>query len=311
MVGSWVILSVVGIVIFLICLPAVICLYFRIEFICTRVGGSGTSRDFPTTRRQWGCRLKSEFSFFQSLSQLFLPSHFVKWRRTLLELNSPSTERETEFRRRLFTSSELGIFTSWSCKNGQRNVQKSVVHVQSWCFASKTYGLFDVLVAVRVVGSWSERPWAFKARGGGALIQRTRWLACVGFNERARGTLARRGEEAYWLFTIYKKFRKFWLRACVHRLAFLYISLQSPHDLEAKVPNFTFCGGGGRGDTRQRLSFSFPQLRYSLLVFNSTRFANMSQIKRDALSVIIKWRFRSRHRGCRVSPNLTGIGKKR
>ena len=105
MVGSWVILSVVGIVIFLICLPAVICLYFRIEFICTRVGGSGTSRDFPTTRRQWGCRLKSEFSFFQSLSQLFLPSHFVKWRRTLLELNSPSTERETEFRRRLFTSS--------------------------------------------------------------------------------------------------------------------------------------------------------------------------------------------------------------
>ena len=106
------------------------------------------------------------------------------------------------------------------------------------------------------------------------------------------GTLARRGEEAYWLFTIYKKFRKFWLRACDHRLAFLFISLPSPHDLEAKVPNFTFCGGGGggegRGDTRQRLSFSFPQLRYSLLVFNSTRFANMSRIKRDALSVIIK-----------------------
>ena len=75
-------------------------------------------------------------------------------------------------------------------------------------------------------------------------------------------------------------------REPVHRLAFLYISLPSPHDFEVKVPNFTFCGG--RGGTRQRLSFSFPQLRYSLLVFNSTRFANMSRIKRDALSVIIK-----------------------
>ena len=79
-----------------------------------------------------------------------------------------------------------------------------MVHVQSCCFACKTYGLFDVLVAV-VVGSWSECPRTGKARRGGALIQRTRWLACVGFNERARGTLARRGEEAYWLFTICKK----------------------------------------------------------------------------------------------------------
>ena len=80
-----------------------------------------------------------------------------------------------------------------------------MVHVQSCCFAYKTYGLFDVLVAVHVDGSWSERPRTGKARRGGALIQRTRWLVCVGFNERARGTLARRVEEAYWLFTIYKK----------------------------------------------------------------------------------------------------------
>ena len=31
------------------------------------------------------------------------------------------------------------MFTSWSCKNGQRNVQKSMVHVQSCFFANKTY----------------------------------------------------------------------------------------------------------------------------------------------------------------------------
>ena len=33
----------------------------------------------------------------------------------------------------------MGMFTSWSCKNGQRNVQKSMVHVQSCFFANKTY----------------------------------------------------------------------------------------------------------------------------------------------------------------------------
>ena len=35
----------------------------------------------------------------------------------------------------------------------QRNGQTSVIHVQSCCFAYKTYCFFYVLVAVRVVGS--------------------------------------------------------------------------------------------------------------------------------------------------------------
>ena len=51
----------------------------------------------------------SEFAFFQSISQLFLPTYFVKCRRTLLELNSwapyPNTVREIKFVRCLFTSS--------------------------------------------------------------------------------------------------------------------------------------------------------------------------------------------------------------
>ena len=34
----------------------------------------------------------------------------------------------------------------------ERNVQKSVMHVRSCCFAYRTYCFFDVLVAVRVVG---------------------------------------------------------------------------------------------------------------------------------------------------------------
>ena len=36
-------------------------------------------------------------------------------------------------------------------KQGQRNAQKSVVRVQSCCFAIKTYCFFDLLVTIRVV----------------------------------------------------------------------------------------------------------------------------------------------------------------
>ena len=46
--------------------------------------------------------LKNDFAFFWSLSRLFLPTYFVKCRRTLLELNFegpyPSSEREVKFR---------------------------------------------------------------------------------------------------------------------------------------------------------------------------------------------------------------------
>ena len=46
----------------------------------------GTLRSNDTTVMR--TLLKSEFVFFQSLSQLFLPTHFVKSRRIPLELNS-------------------------------------------------------------------------------------------------------------------------------------------------------------------------------------------------------------------------------
>ena len=40
-----------------------------------------------------------------------------------------------------------------NCKNGQRNVQKSVMHVQNCCFAYKAYCFLDVLFAVGVAES--------------------------------------------------------------------------------------------------------------------------------------------------------------
>ena len=47
--------------------------------------------------------------------------------------------------------------------------------------------------------------------------------------------------------------------------AFLCISFPSLHDYNVKMPNFTFWRG--RENTRQRLSYSFLELRYSLSEF--------------------------------------------
>ena len=56
---------------------------------------------------------------------------------------------------------------------------------------------------------------------------------------------------------------------CTCITLFWYISLPSLHDYDLKVPNFTFCGGCEH--TRQRFSFSFPQLRCSPLEFISKK----------------------------------------
>ena len=94
-------------------------------------------------RRQTKRPCKSEFIFFQSSSRLPQVTNFVKCRRTVLKLNSlepyPSSERERKFRRRLCTSSvhrEIRHFHVVVVQWRQRNVQKSVMHVQNCCFAN-------------------------------------------------------------------------------------------------------------------------------------------------------------------------------
>ena len=73
----------------------------------------------------------------------------MKCRRTLLELNAsgpyPSAERETKFRRWLFTYSikrEIRHFYVVVVQSRQRNVQKSVMHVQSCCCCAKFVACF-------------------------------------------------------------------------------------------------------------------------------------------------------------------------
>ena len=74
---------------------------------------------------------------------------------TLLNLNSKgrysSPESEIKFRRCLFTFSikhEIRHFRVVVVQKRQGNVRKSVMHMQSCCFAYWTYCFLDVLVAV-------------------------------------------------------------------------------------------------------------------------------------------------------------------
>ena len=78
--------------------------------------------------------LKGEFEFLQFKSRLFLPTYFVKCRRTLLELNSyePCSEREIKFRLHLFMFSlkrKIGHFHVLVVQNSQKNYKKSVKHL--------------------------------------------------------------------------------------------------------------------------------------------------------------------------------------
>ena len=103
-------------------------------------------------RRQGKRHLKSEFLVFQSSSRLFHLAYFVKCEDELLIALSKFVKR-SKFRHFLFTSSikhEIRYFQVVVLQKQQRNVQKSVMHVQSCCFAYQTYCIFWHSLAVDV-----------------------------------------------------------------------------------------------------------------------------------------------------------------
>ena len=65
--------------------------------------------------------------------------------------------------------------------------------------------------------------------------------------------------------------------------AFLYISLMSLHDYNVKVPNFTL---RRVREHKTMTFFTFPGLWYSLLEFNSRKFANIWRIEPVGISVM-------------------------
>ena len=54
-------------------------------------------------------------------------------------------------------------------------------------------------------------------------------------------------------------------------------------DYDVKVPNFTILEGS---EYKTAPFFSFPELRYSLLEFNSRKFSSIWRIKRDRISAL-------------------------
>ena len=113
--------------------------------------------------------------FFTLLFQL---ACFVKCKQTLLELNSwelyPSSEKERKLCRALFKSSikrEITHFHVVVVQWRQRNVQQSVLPLQSCCFAHLTHCFFWRSRCYPIV----KRANAFYARLGQVVIQ-FNWL---------------------------------------------------------------------------------------------------------------------------------------
>ena len=93
--------------------------------------------------RLWKRHLKSEFTVLQTLSHLFQLVQFIKCWQIFLELNSKrlcqSSGKEKESCCLVFPSStkhEFRHFHVVVVQWRQRNVQKSMMHMQSCCFAN-------------------------------------------------------------------------------------------------------------------------------------------------------------------------------
>ena len=111
---------------------------------------SRSSRDFIRERRRRLRKrhLKIEVALLQTLSRLFHLVQFVKCWHLFLEVNSKRLNRslgkEKESRCLVFTFStkreikHFHVVVQWR----QRNIQKSVMHVQSCCFANLNQLLF-------------------------------------------------------------------------------------------------------------------------------------------------------------------------
>ena len=129
-------------------LPAACRLYSR-GLIFTRARSTvpeekwGTTRSLQRRRRLRKPHLKSEFALPQTLSRLIYLVWFVKCWRFFLELNSkglcPSSRKEKESFCLVFpslTKREIRHFHVEVVQWLQRNVEKSVMHVQSWRLAT-------------------------------------------------------------------------------------------------------------------------------------------------------------------------------
>ena len=129
-------------------------------------------------RRLWKCHLKSKFALPETLSGLFPYVYFVKCWQISLELNSKglylSSGKEKENCCFVFPSwkkPEIRHFHVVVVQWWQRNVQKSVMHVQSCYFAN-----LNILVYCR---SWCHcRRHCLSSQLIGALLLHKKYWTC-------------------------------------------------------------------------------------------------------------------------------------
>ena len=110
-----------------------------------------TEFKIPQRRRPRKRRLKVNLRFFNDYSNSFTLSNASEFFLNRIPKNHIHS-------RRFFTSSikpEIMHFPLVVVQWRQRNVQKSVMHVQSYCFTYSTYCFFDDLVVVAFVASQS------------------------------------------------------------------------------------------------------------------------------------------------------------
>ena len=94
--------------------------------------------------------LKSEVTLLQTLSLLFHLVCFVKcWPKCSWSWILKDCIKVQEKKKKVVAlcsrprqNVNLSTFTLQSCNDGKRNVQESVTHVQSCCFANQPYSLF-------------------------------------------------------------------------------------------------------------------------------------------------------------------------
>ena len=104
-------------------------------------------------RRPWQRRWKIAPASFQTISRLSQVAQLLKRRKVMLELRRGVQKEMVEFIALPFPSSKklkIWSFHVVVVQERQRSVQKSVMHVQSCCFANLILLLFEAAVAVAV-----------------------------------------------------------------------------------------------------------------------------------------------------------------
>ena len=104
-------------------------------------------------RRPWQRRWKIAPASFQTISRLSQVAQLLKRREVMLELKRGVQKEMVEFIALPFPSSKklkIWSFHVVVVQKRQRSVQKSVMHVQSCCFANLILLLFEAAVAVAV-----------------------------------------------------------------------------------------------------------------------------------------------------------------